>query len=271
MKVKKYLNTGLVLLICLLHIAPFIILLNLSFKPVKDTSSKWLFPTSLYLDNFSSAWNQAHLDRALINNLIITFAVVALVIVVGASASYPLARFPTRLNNFVYTVAVACLIVPALTILVPLYKFMVDIGGVNSLWAIIGMHVTFSLPISIFLFTGFIHTIPRELDEAGLMDGCSRQMIFYRIIFPLLKPVTTTVAILIGLAVWNDYQFSIFFLQKREVQTVPVTLSQFFSQYQNNLNWVAAGCLISMLPMTVLYLILQKYFVKGLSEGAIKG
>lgn len=271
MKVKKISSTILVLFICLFHILPFFILFNLSFKSPKDTSSKWFLPTSLYLDNFGSAWKTAHLDQALLNNLIITSSVVILVILIGASASYPLARFPSRLNNLVYTVAVACLIVPALTILVPLYKFMVDIGSINTLWGIIGIQVTFSLPISIFLFTGFINTVPKELDEAGLIDGCNRWMIFYQIIFPLLKPVTATVAILVGLAVWNDYQFSIFFLQKREVQTVSVTLSQFFSQYQNNVNWVAAGCLVSMLPMIILYLALQKYFVKGLSEGAIKG
>jgi raffinose/stachyose/melibiose transport system permease protein len=203
--------------------------------------------------------------------MIITGTAVFLVVTIGSLASYPLARYPTRWNNIVYTVSVAFLIVPALTILVPLYKLMVDLGGINTLWGIILCHTTFFLPISIFVFTGFMKAIPRELDEAGLMDGCNRFMIFFRIILPLMKPAIATVIILVGLGVWNDYQFSIFFLQKKEVYTVPVALSQFVSQFQNNLNWVASGALLSTLPVLVVYMFLQKYIISGLTEGAIKG
>ncbi|MCU6339592.1 carbohydrate ABC transporter permease, partial [Enterobacter quasiroggenkampii] len=135
-----------------------------------------------------------------------------------------------------YTLCISCLIVPALTILVPLYKFIVDVGGINTYWAIILTQVTFALPMTIFLFTGFISTVPREMDEAGLIDGCSRYGIFLRIIFPLLKPITATVVILIGVQVWNDYQFSVFFLQKKEMMTIPVALSGFVSQFHSNIS-----------------------------------
>jgi raffinose/stachyose/melibiose transport system permease protein len=268
---KKLAAPALGIAICLWHIIPFFILVNLAFKSPQDTSSKWVTPTYIHLDNFAGSWRQAHLDRALLNNLIITTAAVALTIAVGALAAYPLARYPTRWNTFVYYLSISILIVPALTILVPLYKFIVDLGGINSYWAITLIQVTFSLPLAIFMFTGFIKTIPRELDEAALIDGCSRYAIFFRIILPLLKPVTATLVILTGLAVWNDFQFSLFFLQRRNVQTVPVLLSQFISQYQNNIAWVAAGCLIGMIPMTCVYFFLQKYFVSGLAEGAIRG
>jgi len=257
--------------ICLFHIIPFFIMVNLSLKLPTDTSSKWVTPTYLYLDNFANSWKEAHLDRALLNNVIITTAAVISVIAIGALAAYPLARFPTRWNNFIYVLSISILIVPPLTILVPQYKFMVDLGGINTYWAITLIQVTFSLPLAIFVFTGFIKTIPRELDEAALLDGCSRYGIFFKIILPLLKPVTATVVILTGRAVWNDFQFSLFYLQRRTVQTVPVLLSQFISQYQSNIAWVAAGCLISMIPMTCVYFFLQKYFVSGLAEGAIKG
>ncbi|NOV04355.1 ABC transporter permease subunit [Paenibacillus sp. LMG 31457] len=255
----------------IIHIIPFYILINMSFKSSQDTSSKWLFPTSIYLENFTNAWKAAQLDRAILNNSIITFSVVVLVVFIGAFASYPLARYQTKWNNFVYTLSVACLIVPALTILVPLYKLIVDMNGINSYWAVILTQVTFSLPITIFLFTGFIHSVPRELDEAGLIDGCSRFGVFFKIILPLLRTITATVVILIGVQVWNDYQFSVFFLQKKDMMTIPVALSGFISQFQSNVNWVAAGCLIGMLPLTIVYLILQKYFVKGVVDGAIKG
>ena len=140
------------------------------------------------------------------------------------------------------------MIVPALTILVPLYKFMVDIKGISTYWGIILVHITFNLPLTIFLFTNFINTIPRELDEAALIDGCSRFGVFFRVIFPSLKPVIATVIILSSRDIWNDYQFSIFFLGKRSVQTVNVSLSTFTSMFSNNLGWVAAGCVIGVVP-----------------------
>jgi len=267
-KIFTYLAAGF---ICIFHFIPFYLLINLALKDQTDTSSKWAIPQYLSLQNFIEVWSQARLGQALVSTLIITGCSVALVVLVGMLAAYPLARFPTRWNNIIYTFSIAILIVPALTVLVPLYKFIVEIHGISKYWSIVLIHTTFFLPTVIFLYTGFIRTIPRELDEAALIDGCSRYSIFLRIIFPLLKPVTASVIILTMLSIWNDYQFSLFFLQKRAVQTVPLVLSQFFSQYQNNLPLAAAGSLLSMVPMALVYLFLQKYFISGLAEGAVKG
>ncbi|SFI34717.1 raffinose/stachyose/melibiose transport system permease protein [Paenibacillus sp. UNC496MF] len=263
--------TALSLLICLVHILPFYILLTTSFKAADDLSSKWVMPGYMYADNFKNAWQEANLPSAFRSNLIVTIVSVALIIVVGSVAAYPLARFQTRWNKFVYAVFVSALIVPPLTILVPLYKFMVDIGGMNQYWGIILLFVTFNLPMTIFLYTGFIGTIPRELDEAAMIDGAGRLGLFYRILLPLLKPITATVVILTGVAVWNDYQFSVFFLQHPHTRTITVALAAFFGQYNSNIGWVAAGSLMGALPMIVLYLFLQRYFISGLASGAIKG
>lgn len=266
-KLAKYL---LAIVISLVHIIPFFILFNASFKADTDTSSKWVTPNYIYLENFLHAWNDAKLGRALLNNTIITVFTVLLIIIIGSLAAYPLARYKSRLNRFMYNLFVSCLIVPSLTILVPLYKLMVQMHAISTHWGMVVTLVTFQLPLSIFLFTGFIGTISKELDEAALIDGSSRFGIFFRIIFPLLKPVTATIAILAGVAAWNDYQFSVFFLQKPQSQTTSVALSMFFSQYTSNVSWTAAGCLVSALPATLAYLALQKYFIKGLSAGALK-
>ncbi|WP_243522915.1 carbohydrate ABC transporter permease [Bacillus pseudomycoides] len=258
------------IIISIFHIIPMYLLMSTSFKNEGDLSSKWAFPKYLYLDNFKNAWEQANLGTAFINNIIITVVSVFLVLVIGALASYPLARFQTKLNKFIYMLCISALIVPPLTILVPLYQFIVDLGGLNSYWAVIALHVTFNLPMTIFLFTGFISTIPRELDEAAMIDGASRIGLFFRIILPLLKPVTVTVIILTGVAIWNDYQFSVFFLQSSDMATITVALSKFFSMFNNNVGWVAAGSLMAMLPLTILYLFLQRYFIQGLSSGAVK-
>ena len=207
----------------------------------------------------------------MLNNSIITIAVVIIVIIVGSLASYPLARYKTKVNNLVYTISVACMIVPPLTILVPLYKLIVGAGLISTYIGIILPHVAYQLPMAIFLYTGFISSVSRELDEAALIDGCSRFGIFFRIILPLLKPITSSIIIMVGLNVWNDYAFSVFFLQKPRMYTITVSLSQFFSQYSSKLNLVAAGCITGAIPMVILYLFLQKYYIKGLSAGAVKG
>lgn len=268
---KKYLKYILAILISIFHILPFYVVTSVALKADTDNSSKWLIPNYLYLENFVHAWKDAKLGRALMNNTIITVFTVLLVIIVGSLAAYPLARYKTKLNRFMYNLFISCLIVPALTILVPLYKLLVDMKGISTHWGMIVTLVTFQLPLSIFLFTGFIGTISRELDESSLIDGCSRFGIFFKIIFPLLKPVTATVTILVSVAAWNDYQFSVFFLQKPETQTTSVALSMFFSQFTANISWTAAGCFISALPAAIAYLFLQKYFIKGLSAGAVKG
>jgi len=268
---RPWWKEGLALFICLIHVLPFYILLTTSFKAADDFSSKWVAPGYLYLDNFINAWQEAHLDRAITNNIIVTVSAGVLLVVIGSIASYPLARVRTRLNKAVYGIFVSAMIVPPLTILVPLYRFMVDIGGMNRLWGIILLHVTFALPMTIFLYTGFIRSIPYELEEAALIDGAGRFKLFYRILLPLLKPITATVVIVTCVNIWNDYQFSVFFLQRSEVHTITIALSGFFSQYNNYIGWVAAGSLLGAIPITLVYLLLQRYFIQGLASGAVKG
>ncbi|MFC0523623.1 carbohydrate ABC transporter permease [Pontibacillus salicampi] len=272
MNKKTHMWTVLGISVALLHIIPFYILLTTSFKKESDSSSKWTFPDYVDFSNFSDAWVQANMGTAIFNNVVITVISISLLIVLGSLAAYPLARVASKLNRFMYIAFVAIMIVPPLTILVPLYKFIVDIGGMNTIWAVVLVHISFWMPLTIFLYTGFIRsTIPKELDESAMIDGANRFQIFFRIIFPLLKPVTASVIIITGMFVWNDYQFSVFFLQETEAQTITVALSKFFSQYSNDVGLVAAGSLIGMLPMVVLFLFLQKYFIQGLASGSVKG
>ncbi|PZE21496.1 carbohydrate ABC transporter permease [Paenibacillus xerothermodurans] len=263
--------TALSILICLVHILPFYILVTTSFKAVDDLSSKWVMPGYVYLENFRNAWVEAKLGTAFQNNLIVTVIAIMLIVIFGSIAAYPLSRRQTKWNKFIYMLFVSALIVPPLTSLVPLYKFMVDLGGMNQYWGIILLHVAFHLPMTIFLYTGFISTIPRELDEAAMIDGAGQFGLIYRIILPLLTPITATVIILHGVSVWNDFQFSLFFLQKPELRTVTVALSSFFAEDGNKVGWVAAGSFMGALPMVVVYLFLQRYFIQGMAAGAVKG
>lgn len=268
---KKFLRLSALFMVMSLYAVPFYILLTTSLKSQSDLSSKWAFPGYLYTDNFVKAWQNAHLGRAFLNNAIILVCALALLILLGAAASYPLARYKTKWNRFVYVFFVAAMIVPPLTILVPLYKIYVAIHAMDTYWGIVLIDVTFQLPTAIFLYTGFIGTLPKELDEAALLDGCSRFSVFFRVLFPLLKPVTASVAIMSGVNIWNDYQFSVFFMQQTQMKTFTVSLAGFFSANANHISWVAAGSLLGSLPVIAAYLLLQKYFVSGLSAGAVKG
>lgn len=164
------------------------------------------------------------------------------------------------------------MIIPPLTALVPLYKMVVNIGMMNTYEVAILNNVAAYMPLTIFLYAGFIRsTIPKELEEAAKIDGASTLGTFFRIVFPLLKPVTASILIIACVFIWNDYQFAIFFLQDKSMHTITVSLASYFGQNQNNLNLVAAAAILAMLPMTILFLFLQKYFIAGLSSGSVKG
>jgi raffinose/stachyose/melibiose transport system permease protein len=271
-KKKKWLLSGLALLIAAFHLIPFYILITTALKARGDFSSKWVFPEELAFENFAEAWETANLSNALSNTAIITFVSALLLIVFGSMAAYPLARRQTKLNKFVFMLFIAVMVIPPLTALVPLYKLVADLGMMNTHEIAILNNVASFLPLTIFLYSGFIRsTIPKELEEAAKIDGATTLGIFFRIVFPLLKPVTASILIISCVFIWNDYQFAIFFLQAEEVKTITVALAGFFGENANRMNLVAAAAIMAVLPMVVLFLLLQKHFVKGLASGSVKG
>lgn len=272
---KKFKNpwwkTILAVFVSIIHILPFYIAITIAFKPKTDLSSRWMPPKTFFLENFKLAIEKADIFLAIKNSVIITGIAILLVMLVGAMAAYPLARNKTKLNTGVLNLIIAMMMVPPLSILVPLLSMLTKMNGISTFWGIILVVTTYQLPMSVFLYANFINTIPISLDEAATIDGCSKFSVFYRIILPLLKPVTASVVILTGVFIWNDYQFSRYILQSNEMKVVTLAVSTFFSQSASNLGAAAASALIAILPVTVLYLALQKYFVKGMVDGAVKG
>ncbi|CAM3935730.1 carbohydrate ABC transporter permease [Alkalicoccus chagannorensis] len=262
----------LALFITLLHAVPFYILITTALKVQGDFSSRWTLPDYFTLENFAIAWEQANLGPAMINSVLITGGAALLLIFFGSMAAYPLARKNTKLNKGVLVFFIAIMVVPPLTALVPLYQFVVDIGMLNTRTIAVLMNAAAFMPLAIFLYSGFIRsTIPKELEEAARIDGASTLGIFFKIVFPLLKPVTASVLIVACVFIWNDYQFAIFFLQDSAVQTLTVTMDSYFTENQHNLGLVAAAAMIAMLPMALMFLVLQRYFIAGLASGAVKG
>ena len=270
MKNKNIASRIAMLFLAVIYLIPFYILLIMSMKVKGDYSSKWALPDYFTLQNYMNVWKAGHIPRALMNNLIITLGTVVIVVIVGAMAAYPLARRRTRINTIIYYGIVSLLVLPSLAISSNLYSVMIKIHAIDTYWGIILVCASFSLPIVIFLYTGFISTIPRELEDAARLDGCTRAGVFFRIVLPLLRSTTITVLIFTGQAAWNEYGFALLYLQSPAKQNMSLTLSTFFSTYNTELGWVAAGCVINVIPLIVVFLAFQKYFIKGLTDGAVK-
>lgn len=269
-KLLKRIGYVFLSIVIIVQLIPFYVAITTACKPKADLSSKWLPPKSIYWENFKNALTNGNMLTAIQNTVIITIASVFFIVLIGALAGYPLARNKGKINNAVLGIIVGIMMIPPLSTLVPLYSFMNRIHGVNTYWGIIVIMITGQLPLAIFLYRNFIATIPEALDEAAYIDGANFLQIFFRIILPLIKPVTTSVIIIAGTFVWNDYQMSLYMLPKTNMRNVATSVAQFFSQQSNNMGGAAAAALIGMLPVTILYLFLQKYFIKGMVDSAIK-
>jgi raffinose/stachyose/melibiose transport system permease protein len=260
----------IMLVIIVIYLSPIYVLLGVALKSKSDISSYWQMASSIHIQNFIDAIKEGKIFLGIRNSAIITVLSVILITFVGALAAYPLSRRRTRFNMMVKSFTMGIMMVPPLSILVPLYSTMISINGDNTYWGIVTILVTFELPLSVFLYTNFISAIPVALDEAAAIDGCTPARAFISVILPQLKPVTVSVIILTGMHCWNDYQFSLYILQKPALRTITLAISSFFSQTTSNLHAAAAAALLAILPVIVIFIFLQKYFIKGMIDSAIK-
>lgn len=268
----KFLGSILLIVVMAIQLSPFYVTLTVSAKPKVDLSSRWLPPTNgIYLQNYVTAIQQGKILNAIKNSLIVTSVSVFFVCLLGCMAAYPLARIRTRFNKVIIMLILGVMMVPPLSTLVPLYTFMNKIGAVNTYWGMILLMITGQLPLSIFMYSNFIATLPIELEEAAHIDGANYVQIFFRIIVPLMKPVTASVVILSGTFIWNDYQWALYMLTTSQMKTVTTAIGAFFSQQSSNLGAASAASLLGLLPILILYIFLQKYFMKGMVAGAVKG
>ncbi len=265
----KYLVSAIIIIIYLL---PIYVLAVMSFKDVTDQSGRLMLPDIWNFKNYSKVFLESDLLRALKNTVVITFVTVALEVVVACIAAYPLSRNRSKWNKFIRTVFMGVMMIPSLSILVGVYSMLVSMHAISTYWGIIIVSVAFGLPMPIYLYTNFISTIPVSLDEASAIDGCNALQTFFRIIFPQLKPVTVSVIILNGVGMWNEYGYSLYILQKPAKYTLTLMISQYFSSSSvSDLNGAAAAACIAIAPIVIIYLFLQKYFVAGQIDSAVKG
>ena len=208
----------------------------------------------------------------MLNSAIITAGTLGVTVITGGLAGYAIARYATRYNKFVFGLLIGCMMIPGIINTVPLYVLMRQINAIDTLWGMICVCSTLAMPSAVFIYATFIRALPRELDEAAALDGCSPFSTFWRVIFPVIKPATASFVILNGFGIWNNYAQAVFFLQSRAKQNIPQALSVFFQQFAGA-KWhlMAATAVIAIIPVVIVFLIFQKQFIKGLSDGALKG
>lgn len=263
----KYL---LAVFIIFIYLMPLYVLLMQSFKSATDLSSAMSRPDEWYFDNYLTIITNGTIFRAIKNSAIISVCTVVLEVIFSCLAAYPLSRNDTKGNRFVRNIFMGVMMIPPLTILVGVYSVLVSIQAINSYWGIVLINVAFGLPVAVFLFTNFVGSIPRDLDEASIIDGASVLQTFFHIILPQLKPIIATVVILHGVAAWNEYAYSIYILQKPELQTITLCIKKYFSSVTNDYGGAAAAAILAILPLTIVYLILQDAFVQSQVDSAIK-
>lgn len=265
MKIRKIFHYMVLLLISCISIIPFGVLLYLAFSPDNIRGGKITF------SNFATAFSQFNIARALFNSVVITIGAVFILILISSLAGYAISRFKIVLNKTIYLIFLFSMMIPAVINSVPLYKVMHIIGGINSRWAMMLLLAANALPFATFLYAGFMSSIPKELEEAAFVDGATRLKVFFKVVLPLLRPVTMSIIIINGIGIWNNYAQVVFYLQDQQVQTIPLAISMFFQQYGAQWHLMAAATMIAMVPAVLLFAFGQKYFMEGLSAGAVKG
>jgi raffinose/stachyose/melibiose transport system permease protein len=260
-------------LICfaIVFFVPIYLLITLSTKTTSDIYLKPLsLPTYVHGANFSQALqsNQSvTLAHALLNSTIITVGSVIGLIAIGSLCAYTLARRPGAMSTTLYIMFLLGIIIPFQIGIVPLFVAMRHLHLIPSYQGMILLNIGLLMPLTVFLYTGFVRALPRDYEEAAQIDGAGRLSTFVHVVFPLLRPVTGTVAVLTALITWNEFFVPLIFLSGSKYQTVPVAIYSFVSEYTTQWNLVFASVTIALLPIIIFFIVAQRQLMRGFSGG----
>ncbi|MFS0635112.1 carbohydrate ABC transporter permease [Mesobacillus foraminis] len=259
------------ILIGLVFLVPFYYVISNSLKTFADIlTNTSALPSVLQWQNYVQAFERLDYLRVFTNSLIITVGSNVVLIIFCSMAAYMLVRTKKKISNIIFMTFVAAMVIPFQSIMIPLIKTAGNLGLLNSMWGLIIMYLGFGSGMTIFLYHGFIKGIPVELEEAAIIDGCSPFGVFWRIVFPLLKPITVTVMILNSLWIWNDYLLPSLVLQDPALRTIPLATFFFFGQYTKQWDLALAGLVLSIIPLVIFFFSMQKHIIKGITSGSIK-
>ncbi len=254
-----------------LFLAPFYLAVINSLKTQKGFLIDVIGLPGKYftLKNYVEAFIKLNFLRSAMNSLLITVISILLIIIFASMAAWMLVRTKTKGSTFIFLLLSSALLIPFQAVMLPLIRIMGQLNLLNP-GGIVFMYLGFGAPLSVVLYHGFVKSVPVEIEEAAVIDGCNRFQIFWRVVFPLLKPITVTVSILNAMWIWNDFLLPQLVINKPEWQTIPLKMFYFFGQFSKRWDLGLAGLIIAMLPIIIFYLAMQKHIIKGVMQGSIK-
>lgn len=268
--IKKAILEIVLWVVSLIVLVPLAIAVLGAFKSQEEAVAFSLsLPTRWHLENFATVIEEAHIFRALLNSIFFASVSVVLTILFASMGAFVLARKGTKLADNLYLLFYIGLIMPLQTI--PTISMLQNLHIFGTYASIIVLSVGINAAFAVFLYTGFFKSIPRDIDEAALIDGASQLQMFFKVVFPLTKPISVTIATLIFMGIWNDINIPLYFMNDSKMWTMPMTIYNFFGMYYQSWHLVFANIVLIALPPFILYVFSQRYLVAGLSAGAVKG
>ena len=259
--------------VVLIYLAPLAIILNYSLKTKKELylNSPLALPQSLNLENYIKAFDKLNMKATFINTLFYTAVSVVILALLCGTTAWAIARCKHRIFKFFYVYFIIGILIPYQALFLPIYTIGYKLHLTNTRYGIIFMYVATGISFGVFLMTSFMSTVPIELEESARIDGCSVYRTYFSIVLPLLKPSMATLIIMQAFQIWNDYLLASLYVSKKQLKTLTVAISSLFSAQSSDYTTAMAAIVISVVPIAILFLALQKYFIKGMTVGAVKG
>ena len=270
---KKIIKEFILVLLTLVFILPLYYGAINAFKSPEEIS---LHPFTIWFSTFTFQYiieffNKAKYLQSLLVSSSITILAVGALIFLCSMASYPLARIRSKIFKYYYLVIVAAIVLPFEIALIPLLVLLKSLHLMYTIGGVVLVHVAWNAPFAIFLYTGYMKTIPKELEESAIVDGCGMFRTYIKILFPLLKPITAALVILLGYWIWNDFLVAYVVLNAANQLTLQVALYYCFGKFLKQYNLLFAGAILTSVPILILFIATQKNFIKGITAGAVKG
>lgn len=264
------LGNAVAAMISLIVIIPLLVLFLNSFKTSGEANRMTLsLPKEWMFENYGKVIEQGKLLSSFLNGLMYAFCSVIIIVVLVSAAAFVISRNQKGINRFLYYFIISGIAMPINN--VALMKVLQALHLVNTRIGIILLYAAINIPLSLFLAYGFVGTIPREIDEAAVIDGCKPDQLFLRVIAPLLKPIVSTLFVLDFMAVWNDFTMPLYYLNNSRKWPMTLAVYNFFGAFEYSWNLVAADIILTLAPVLLVFIIGQKYIVGGVSAGSVKG
>jgi raffinose/stachyose/melibiose transport system permease protein len=262
----------LMILFAIMCLYPLFWLFLTSFKTNQEIyTNTWGLPASWNLDNYVNAIEKGHILQYFGNSVIIAISAVIVTAIFATMASYAIARMTWKLSSTVYNLFLLGMMIPVYALIIPLFSIFNTMGLLNTYWSVIIPQIAVGLPMSIFIICGFMGGIPRDLEEAAIIDGTSIYRCFFSIILPISKSSIVTVAVVQFINVWNDLLLPRIFLTDSSMMTLPVGLTNFQAMYSTDYVGEVAAVIITIIPTIIVYILLHKQIMEGMVAGAVKG